>query len=227
VFVSHVQSEPLEATLAGIAGPVQSSNKAGYEIFPRYRNKSGQLIYPSPQDIHGALTKFFLDYITLRQCIQDFHPVTIAEVIQTIKCTRAILDTPFTYPSRSFCIFELAATLQGSSIKNNLARVRVEMAPDGLDSEMVDWMCDADCRPWNQSRLELFCPPSVARKVKKLKIDSKNAETLRAEDKQLVDDYIDQKCSFRHYNNEYNGEMVSAGFTVVDTAVSDVLSSME
>eukprot|EP00929_Paragymnodinium_shiwhaense_P112342 TRINITY_DN80599_c0_g1_i1.p1 TRINITY_DN80599_c0_g1~~TRINITY_DN80599_c0_g1_i1.p1 ORF type:complete len:475 (-),score=71.45 TRINITY_DN80599_c0_g1_i1:321-1745(-) len=82
VFVSHVQSEPIEHTLLACRSKLWC-----------------------PQD---AL--IWLDYVVLRQCQHDFDPGSIAVVIKHIAFTIAITDEEATYNGRAFCIFEVAAT---------------------------------------------------------------------------------------------------------------------
>jgi len=84
LFVSHIQAQPLEATLHNV-----------------------------PDDVY-----LWLDYITLRQCQDDFVPERVSGVIQYLSKahdgTRVVLDEPtLSYLTRSFCIFEVACTKPG------------------------------------------------------------------------------------------------------------------
>eukprot|EP00929_Paragymnodinium_shiwhaense_P070616 TRINITY_DN35762_c0_g1_i4.p1 TRINITY_DN35762_c0_g1~~TRINITY_DN35762_c0_g1_i4.p1 ORF type:complete len:350 (+),score=35.18 TRINITY_DN35762_c0_g1_i4:93-1142(+) len=87
IFLSHVQSEPLEATL-----------RVTKSVFWREAQKR-----------YGEVP-FWLDYFVLRQCTRDFDPEHIALVIKAISWTVATEDDDETYFSRLFCVFELAAT---------------------------------------------------------------------------------------------------------------------
>ena len=56
------------------------------------------------------------DYTTLKQCVQDFDLSRVRQLIQEIGLTLAELDIdPQTYLTRSFCILELLATVQGGA----------------------------------------------------------------------------------------------------------------
>jgi len=59
---------------------------------------------------------FWLDYTTLKQCVQDFDLNRVRQLIKEIGLTLAELDIdPQTYLTRSFCILELLATVQGGA----------------------------------------------------------------------------------------------------------------
>jgi len=56
------------------------------------------------------------DYTTLKQCVQDFDLPRIRQLVKEIGLTLAELDfDPQAYLTRSFCILELLATVQGDA----------------------------------------------------------------------------------------------------------------
>jgi len=65
-----------------------------------------------PRGERGIL--FWLDYLTIRQCQKDFNLGTIQACIGGIGCTVAEV-THMAYLERSFCIFEVYATVDGNA----------------------------------------------------------------------------------------------------------------
>eukprot|EP00929_Paragymnodinium_shiwhaense_P078471 TRINITY_DN40689_c0_g1_i2.p1 TRINITY_DN40689_c0_g1~~TRINITY_DN40689_c0_g1_i2.p1 ORF type:complete len:534 (+),score=67.00 TRINITY_DN40689_c0_g1_i2:193-1602(+) len=86
VFLSHVQVEPLEASL-------------------RWVNDSRWCVPGS---------KLWVDYFVLRQCQKDFNVHFIEIVIVHISNTLAVEDEAQIYLTRSFCILEVAVTPPGA-----------------------------------------------------------------------------------------------------------------
>jgi hypothetical protein len=93
VFVSHVQSEPVDLTLErmGRIFAVQ-----GYD--------------PSSSEIRDY-DYYWLDYFTLRQCQRDFQAQWVIASVRTIGTVLVVLDAQ--YLRRSFCILEAYACVVG------------------------------------------------------------------------------------------------------------------
>eukprot|EP00929_Paragymnodinium_shiwhaense_P095470 TRINITY_DN56614_c3_g1_i1.p1 TRINITY_DN56614_c3_g1~~TRINITY_DN56614_c3_g1_i1.p1 ORF type:complete len:473 (+),score=51.95 TRINITY_DN56614_c3_g1_i1:79-1419(+) len=87
VFLSHVQSEPLEATLRVTKSSLWAEATAN----------------------HGE-PYFWLDYLILRQCTSDFKPEYIVAVIQAISWTTCVEDERESYFDRLFCVFEVSSS---------------------------------------------------------------------------------------------------------------------
>ena len=88
VFLSHAQKEPFSMTLDAMRC---------YEL---RRQK---------------FIKFFVDVFALRQCVQDFVLEVVQDAIKKIGCTVLLCEpwaNPFTL-SRTFCAFEVYATVEG------------------------------------------------------------------------------------------------------------------
>jgi hypothetical protein len=56
---------------------------------------------------------WWLDYFSLRQCVNDFQTTQVVALVKQIGTTIAEIDFDFNYLRRSFCILELYATLVG------------------------------------------------------------------------------------------------------------------
>eukprot|EP00929_Paragymnodinium_shiwhaense_P087788 TRINITY_DN47923_c0_g1_i1.p1 TRINITY_DN47923_c0_g1~~TRINITY_DN47923_c0_g1_i1.p1 ORF type:complete len:355 (+),score=47.61 TRINITY_DN47923_c0_g1_i1:82-1065(+) len=158
VFVSHVQCEPLEATLKVVVASLSVDKKC------------------------------WLDYVVLRQCVPDFSPTYVETVIQSISYTLAVEDEANVYLTRSFCLFELAAT-PDEKLKFPLNTYRREckqdyedMAEDSVsDSSLEGLKCNAERHLWQVA----------------VKVDSCAASATRQEDKVLVDKYIESRGGFK------------------------------
>eukprot|EP00929_Paragymnodinium_shiwhaense_P102633 TRINITY_DN65843_c0_g1_i1.p1 TRINITY_DN65843_c0_g1~~TRINITY_DN65843_c0_g1_i1.p1 ORF type:complete len:287 (-),score=16.46 TRINITY_DN65843_c0_g1_i1:82-864(-) len=88
VFLSHLQLESLQSTLDSM---------------------DGYLFGPDPN-----IVRFFVDYVSLRQCQSDFSLPGVMETIETIGTTLMCLHSDAqSYFKRSFCVFEVFATVAG------------------------------------------------------------------------------------------------------------------
>ena len=57
----------------------------------------------------------WMDYFVLRQCHDDFNLEAIRRVICDIGCTMVEIDPALAYLKRTFCIFEVFATIKGGA----------------------------------------------------------------------------------------------------------------
>eukprot|EP00929_Paragymnodinium_shiwhaense_P040075 TRINITY_DN20951_c0_g1_i1.p1 TRINITY_DN20951_c0_g1~~TRINITY_DN20951_c0_g1_i1.p1 ORF type:complete len:434 (+),score=36.53 TRINITY_DN20951_c0_g1_i1:86-1387(+) len=98
IFLSHVQSEPLASTLRVTETRLWKDTAATHS--PLY---------------------FWLDYLILRQCNNDFKCEYIVAVIQAISWTICIEDEKETYFDRLFCVFEVSSstTFAGPGTENS------------------------------------------------------------------------------------------------------------
>merc|ERR1712196_496730 len=55
----------------------------------------------------------WIDLFCLRQCLADFTPNAVVELIRDTGCFAAMIDWKWTYVKRSFCIIELYAAVLG------------------------------------------------------------------------------------------------------------------
>lgn len=169
VFLSHVQSELVETTLGALR----------------------------PYNYY----KFFIDYFALRQCQNDFTLPMVEEAIRTIGDTRVLCD-PLHAPTvlkRTFCIFEMYATVAGKSKLGGL------LAPSAInDLGKRDGASLADI---------LESLPAA---------DVRAAEARRPEDKAMIELYIAEGPGFEAVN-----EIVQRGMQrgVVNAAVAAGLIS--
>lgn len=98
VFLSHVQSLGMGTTLCTL--------KDGPETFTSYFAKGDAL---------PLIPFYWVDYFCLRQCQADFDIRQIRAAIAEIGLTLAEIDGARTYLTRSFCVFELFATVDSGA----------------------------------------------------------------------------------------------------------------
>jgi len=94
---------------------------------------------------------FWLDYTTLKQCQQDFDLPRIRQIVKQIGLTLAELDFDLqAYLTRSFCVLELLATVQGGAtllVQMNVVRevdVVAELAARPVDAKAAKTRREAD-----------------------------------------------------------------------------------
>jgi len=90
VFYSHLQKPSISDTLA--------SMRLGMDVH--------ESRLPPEQDCY-----FWIDYLCVRQCLQDFDVHVMQLVIAKAPWTMAEIDHDFEYPLRSFCVFEAWAAV--------------------------------------------------------------------------------------------------------------------
>jgi len=125
-------------------------------------------------------TCFWFDLFTLRQCQKGaFVPSQIVSVIGRIGLTLVELDEKATYLTRSFCLFEVFATIQGKAELLCLARNTL-----GSDNISERW----------EEMLEL---PEMIQTL-----DSTTADCRSKEDQKLVVEYIQNAMGSEHLDDE-------------------------
>jgi len=135
----------------------------------------------------GAPVIFFVDYFTLRQCINDFNLDKVKECIKAIGRTVMLAepwDAPFTL-TRTFCAFEVYATLD-----EHIA-FEVVFPPEQERKMMED--IHAEGRGNVPSTPKLL---SVAENL-----DVRNAEARNPEHKQMIDEFIENGPGFEQTNS--------------------------
>ena len=115
-FYSHMQQPCVTACIA--------SMRAANLTFPKLHGKENE-------------TYYWLDYLTLRQCRQDFNLPHIASAVGAAGLTLAEVDLAPdpSYLQRSFCIFEVYATVAAQN--ELLVHVHVSRGEKSLD-EVLD-----------------------------------------------------------------------------------------
>lgn len=191
IFISHVQSESLESTFAGMMGAVIT-------------NRYGR----AKQEVHGPNTTFWVDYFVLRQLKSDFDAIKIAEVINAIRCTRIIVDPELCYFTRSFCMFELGASFQDYPpvTLNPMCSITQKYLEDGTYVWVPTFSSPFE-GPIACTRLEVFaeqrtllrlCAEGIPR------IDAKNAQARERLDKSKIDAFIECSCG-QSYDLAHSG----------------------
>jgi len=91
------------------------------------------------------------DYTSLKQCVQDFDLSRVRQLIKEIGLTLAELDLDLqTYLTRSFCILELLATVQGDAkllVQMHFLKafdVAAELAANPVDAKAAQTRRDKD-----------------------------------------------------------------------------------
>ena len=130
----------------------------------------------SRRDLFGTESEpcFWLDYFTLRQCRADFNLPHIASAIDATSLTIAELDPGLEYLARSFCIFEVYATV---AAKNKMF---VNVIPDCSDDSEA---------------------PSLKERLGTQPVDCMRAQTLYKKDKEQIDRYIEREVGAAALND--------------------------
>jgi len=155
-FLSHVQLEPLKDTLAAM---------------------ESELIEKGSND-----KCFFVDYVGLRQCQSDFHLPKVMQAIAKIGTTVMCLHSrPETYLERSFCVFEVFATINANKALLCFA-----------SGQFLEAMSNAS------SLNDLILVDVIA------------AQTRDEKDKRLIDDYISATVGHRVVNEKVRDAMIAS-----------------
>mmetsp|Transcript_20176 Transcript_20176/g.55873 ORF Transcript_20176/g.55873 Transcript_20176/m.55873 type:complete len:456 (+) Transcript_20176:119-1486(+) len=141
VFLSHVQSKSIGYTM----------NTMIYA--PTWHSKALH-----PKDDLGEI-HWWLDYVVLRQCVDDFDVNHIWKAIKTIGVTVAEVDTESSLLDRSFCIFEMFAT--ASSGAKLLVLPENYDASVRLASSRVDSHAATSRDPRDKERVDAFIRGSI------------------------------------------------------------------
>ena len=172
VFLSHVQAESPSDTLHamfninGRNGPARRGTK--------HRN-----------------SKIWVDYFCLRQLQNDFQTKQVEQLIRKTGAVYVYMDgeaTGSSYPTRSFCVFELASAVE------NGATLMIEAPKTGPLQPPV-----CGCWPFGA-----FCGCDG---LPDYTIDAANATARRADDKAKVDKYIEEGPGFARVNQMMEREL--------------------
>ena len=132
VFYSHIQGVWLPETIKRMREGIEAHKAA----------------LPSTDE---SQLFFWLDYTTLKQCVHDFDLNRVRQLIKEIGLTLAELDIdPQAYLTRSFCILELLATVQGDAkllVQMNFLKafgVAAELATRPVDAKAAQTRREKD-----------------------------------------------------------------------------------
>lgn len=131
--------------------------------------------------------KIWIDFFVLRQCQHDFEVQRIRDVIREIGHTLVEMDENVTYLSRSFCVFEVFASVEGEAEINvwcsEMSRKRNKRAVMDKIVAIPVKIEDAKARdPEDKARIDEFITESVG------------FETLDAEVAQAIAEGCEEAC---------------------------------
>ena len=201
VFLSHVQAEYPYETM-----------KAMERIDSRGQSTWGR-VGPARKLKHKG-SKVWVDYFCLRQLRNDFKPAQIEELIRKTGAVYVLMDGPVTgssYPTRSFTIFELS-----SAVKSK-ATLMIETPSDGplAPPEYCCCPCCFDpCASLDQERCaccDCCCYQGrcCSSGMPDYSIDAASATARRAEDKAMVEKFIEEGPGFARVNQVMERELRS------------------
>lgn len=119
----------------------------------------------------SAATRVWVDFFSLRQTEKGaFDPLEVVTLIARIGWGVLQIDRRWTYATRTFCILEAYATIRAGVTRGSRVQFRTPPVPT-LAPHVI------------------FCPRKVA-------VDAKASSTRRAEDKALIDSYVEGSIGF-------------------------------
>jgi len=176
---------------------------------------------------------FWLDYTTLKQCVHDFDLPRIRQLIKEIGLTLAELDmNPQAYLTRSFCILELLATVQGDAtllVQMHFLKafdVAAELAARPVDAKAAQTRREKDkatidgfveAMPGGFEKLNATITEAIKKAAaviaeqyspSKIDLDRKG---LTAHDATVVAEILKSKTSVTHVNLYVNTEIGDEG----------------
>ena len=174
VFLSHVQAES--------------------PVFTFYAMLNiGSRLGPARMGTKHQNSKVWVDYFCLRQLKNDFQTKQVEQLIRKTGAVYVCMDgkkTGSSYPTRTFCVFELASAVEnGATLMINTPRSG-PLAPPSCGC----WPCGACCCP-------CCCP------LPDYTIDAANATARRADDKAKVDKFIEEGPGFARVNQVMQREL--------------------
>jgi len=170
VFLSHVQAESPSETLNAM------------------RIIDGRL-GPARRGVKHPYSKVWVDYFCLRQLKNDFQTQQVEQLIRKTGAVYVWMDgeaTGSSYPTRTFCVFELASAVE------NGATLMIETPRTGP-------LAPNACGCWP------FCACCCG--LPDYTIDAVNATARRADDKAKVDKYIEEGPGFARVNQMMEREL--------------------
>jgi len=166
VFLSHVQAESPSETLNAM------------------RIIDGRL-GPARRGVKHPYSKVWVDYFCLRQLKNDFQTQQVEQLIRKTGAVYVWMDgeaTGSSYPTRTFCVFELASAVENGATLMIKTPNSGPLAPPAYD---VCCCCTCDC---------------LRHPMPDYSIDAANATARRADDKAKVDKYIEEGPGFARVN---------------------------
>jgi len=122
--------------------------------------------------LHDA--KIWIDLFVLRQCQRDFEVHRIREVIREIGHTVVEIDDDATYLSRSFCVFEVFASVEG----------------------------EAEIKIWASEMSRKRNKRAVMEKIVSIPVKIEDAQARWPEDKAVIDEFITESVGFETLNTK-------------------------
>ena len=179
VFLSHVQAESPEETL---------------EAMLNIHSRQG----PARKGTKHRGSKIWVDYFCLRQLKNDFQTKQVEQLIRKTGAVYVFMDgeeTGSSYPTRSFCVFELASAVE------NGATLMIKTPTSG---PLEPPNCPCTCCTYTYPCCGGEC---VWKPMPDYTIDAANATARRAEDKAKVDKYIEEGPGFARVNQMMEREL--------------------
>jgi hypothetical protein len=125
----------------------------------------------------------WVDYFVLRQCHNDFDLEAIRRVIRDIGCTMVEIDPTLTYLKRSFCLFEVFATIESKTTL--LVAVNEKLSGEA------------------KMKAALSCQP----------VQSGDACSLYADDKRKIDGFIRSTIGFDALDKSITEALIEGSMT--------------
>ena len=176
VFLSHVQAEFPGDTLDAM------------------RNIHDRL-GPARKGTTHRGSKVWVDYFCLRQLKNDFQTQQVEQLIRKTGAVYVSIDGELTgnsYPTRSFCVFELASAVE------NGATLMIKTPVSG---PLRAPLCPCTCCTYS------CCGCCIWHPLPDYTIDAANATARRADDKAKVDKYIEEGPGFARVNQMMEREL--------------------
>jgi len=176
IFLSHVQAESPSQTLFAM-------------------DHINRRIGPARKGTKGYNSKVWVDYFCLRQLKNDFKTQQVEQLIRKTGAVYVSIDGELTgnsYPTRSFCVFELASAVE------NGATLMIKTPVSG---PLRAPLCPCTCCTYS------CCGCCIWHPMPDYTIDAENATARRAEDKAKVDKYIEEGPGFARVNQMMEREL--------------------
>ena len=182
VFLSHVQAESPDETLRAMS---DIDRRAG----------------PARKGTKHLHSKIWVDYFCLRQLKNDFQTKQVEQLIRKTGAVYVYMDgkaTGSSYPTRSFCVFELAAAVQNGATLMIRTPRSGPLRPPNCPCTCCTYTCCTFSCCGNECRWK---------PIPDYTIDAANATARRAEDKAKVDKYIEEGPGFARVNQMMEREL--------------------
>jgi len=201
VFLSHVQAESASQTIMQAMRGIDT--------------RSG----PARKGTKHIGSKIWVDYFCLRQHKNDFQTKQVEQLIRKTGAVYVFMDgkkTGSSYPTRTFCVFELASAVENGAIlmirTPDSGPLQAPTCPCTCCT--CTCSCCCGCCIWNRGGplapticgcwplCDCTCPP-----MPDYSINAANATARRADDKAKVDKYIEEGPGFAHVNQMMEREL--------------------